>query len=228
MRAPSAVSGLSSIRSPSSADPRAARARNRVSVSCRETTIVDSSSISLFKLSPRCRASSFNRPCASSGRRTVRVEISQPSAISARGQDPRSRGMQLARARPSILCAMIFLAPPAQRAPRHRGGPADRGRGNQRGTRVRVAEAGLAVPGNEALTGLFSGYGSSTRAISGFTARGNRAGLRTPPDRIPRIIPLVRPNMTHRAADSRPCGAGCRASPLLETLLASNAPAERA
>ena len=107
------VSSLSSTRRPSSTEPRAARARNRVSASCWATAIVDSSSISLFMLTPRCRASAFNRSCVSSGGRTVRVAIPQSSAISARGQDQRSRDMPLARTRSRILCAMITSAAPA-------------------------------------------------------------------------------------------------------------------
>ena len=56
------------------------------------TAMVDNSSISLFRLMPRYRASSFNRACVSSGKRRVDVVICHSPVISSPGVGaPRKR-----------------------------------------------------------------------------------------------------------------------------------------
>ena len=82
---------------PCSADPRAARVRNRVSASNSAMLIVASSSISLFTLISRCFASCRRRLCLSSGNRIVRVLIGLGGCKELLwGEDTQSGEVQLA------------------------------------------------------------------------------------------------------------------------------------
>ena len=74
--------------------------------------------------------------------------LSQSSAISARTVRTRGAAICSSPARGHAYCARwSLLCHQRRRAPRREGGPADRGRGNQRGTRLRAAEARLSAGG---------------------------------------------------------------------------------
>ena len=106
----SAGSILSRTSSPISANPAAASLRNRVSASCRVTAMVANSTISLFRLTPRYRASSFNRAWMSSGKRRVNVVIRHSPVISSPGV--RRRPLPTVRKVPILVTPASSLAQP--------------------------------------------------------------------------------------------------------------------